>query len=161
VGHGTKGGPRPGPNHSAACVATSASLMKEVVFRRGNLDPWIVGGCNHECLCLLCTSRHISDMGGIRDSTRIEIHADDADIRTYILAQVKSRDRLLGFCSKDAALESEISGSGCIKGSENVSLILMIFHPGCKSDVSKGFLLLNFMSNLWPGSKTLKLTENY
>jgi hypothetical protein len=58
---------------------------------------------------LLCTSRHISDMGGIlRDSTRIEIRADDADIRTYILAQVKSRDRLLGFCSKDAALESEI-----------------------------------------------------
>jgi len=60
-------------------------------------------------LRLLCTSRHISDMGGIlRDSTRIEIRADDADIRTYILAQVKSRDRLLGFCSKDAALESEI-----------------------------------------------------
>jgi hypothetical protein len=60
-------------------------------------------------LRLLCTSRHISDMGGVlRDSTRIEIRADDADIRTYILAQVKSRDRLLGFCSKDPALESEI-----------------------------------------------------
>ena len=60
-------------------------------------------------LRLLCTSRHISDMRGIlRDSTRIEIRADDADIRTYILAQVKSRDRLLGFCSKDPALESEI-----------------------------------------------------
>jgi hypothetical protein len=80
-----------------------------VVFRRGILDPWIVGGCGHECLRLLCTSRHISDMGGIlRDSTRIEIHADDADIRTYILAQVKSRDHLLGIRSKDAALESEI-----------------------------------------------------
>ena len=60
-------------------------------------------------LRLLCTSRHISNMGGIlRDSTRIEIRADGADIRTYILAQVKSRDRLLGFCSKDPTLESEI-----------------------------------------------------
>ena len=60
-------------------------------------------------LRLLCTSRHISDMGGVlRDSTRIEIRADDADIRTYILAQVKSRDRLLGFCNKDPVLESEI-----------------------------------------------------
>ena len=80
-----------------------------MVFRRGNLDPWVVGGCIHECLRLLCTSRYISDMGGIlRDSTRIEIRADYADISTYILAQVKSRDRLLGFCSKDAAPESEI-----------------------------------------------------
>jgi hypothetical protein len=60
-------------------------------------------------LRLLCTSRHISDMGGILgDSTPIEIRADDADIRTYILAQIKSRDRLLGFCGKDVALKSEI-----------------------------------------------------
>jgi hypothetical protein len=60
-------------------------------------------------LRLLCTSRHISDMGGIlRDSTRIEIRANDADIRTYILAQVKSRDHLLRFCREDSALESEI-----------------------------------------------------
>lgn len=60
-------------------------------------------------LRLLCTSRHISDMGErLGDSTHIEIRADNKDIRTYVLAQIKSRNRLLGFCTKDAALENNI-----------------------------------------------------
>jgi hypothetical protein len=60
-------------------------------------------------LRLLCSSRHISDMGGIlKDSTRIEMHATDADIKTYLLAQIGSRDRLLGFCNQDASLQNEI-----------------------------------------------------
>jgi hypothetical protein len=37
VGHGTKGGPRPGPHHCAACVALSASPRKEAVLCRGRL----------------------------------------------------------------------------------------------------------------------------
>jgi ankyrin repeat domain-containing protein 50 len=60
-------------------------------------------------LHLLCTSRHISDPGGsLAGSTHIEIRASDADIKTYVLAQVESKDRLLGFCGQDAVLRDEI-----------------------------------------------------
>ena len=60
-------------------------------------------------LHLLCTSRHISDIGGsLAGATRIEIRASDADIKAYVLAQVKSKDRLRGFCRDDAALQDEI-----------------------------------------------------
>jgi len=60
-------------------------------------------------LRLLCTSRYISDIGGrLKNSTRIEIRARDVDINTYILAQIESKDRLLGLCEEDDALKDEI-----------------------------------------------------
>jgi hypothetical protein len=60
-------------------------------------------------LHLFCTSRHISDIGGsLAGATQIEIRASDADIKAYVLAQVGSKDRLLGFCRDDATLQDEI-----------------------------------------------------
>jgi hypothetical protein len=60
-------------------------------------------------LHLLCTSRHISDIGGsLAGATQIEIRASDADIEAYVLAQVSSKDRLVGFCRDDATLQDEI-----------------------------------------------------
>jgi hypothetical protein len=60
-------------------------------------------------LHLLCTSRHISDIGGsLAGATQIEICASDADIKAYVLTQVGSKDRLLGFCRDDATLQDEI-----------------------------------------------------
>jgi hypothetical protein len=60
-------------------------------------------------LHLFCTSRHISDVGGnLAGSTHIEIRATDADIEGYVREQIKSRDRLLGFCRENAALQDEV-----------------------------------------------------
>lgn len=60
-------------------------------------------------LHLLCTSRHISDIGGsLTGATQIEIRASDADIKAYVLAQIGAKDRLLGFCRDDATLQDEI-----------------------------------------------------
>ena len=60
-------------------------------------------------LHLLCTSRHIDDNGeNFAGSRHIEIRASDEDIKTYILAQVKAKDRLARFCKKNAAFRDEI-----------------------------------------------------
>ncbi|KAH0553143.1 hypothetical protein GP486_006671, partial [Trichoglossum hirsutum] len=60
-------------------------------------------------LHLFCTSRHISDVGGsLVSSTHIEIRASDADIEAYVQEQIKSKNRLLGFCREDAALQDEV-----------------------------------------------------
>jgi hypothetical protein len=60
-------------------------------------------------LHLLCTSRHIDDNGeNLASSRHIEIHASDEDIKTYILAQVKAKDRLAGFCKRNTTFQDEI-----------------------------------------------------
>ncbi|KAI9860058.1 MAG: hypothetical protein M1813_006406 [Trichoglossum hirsutum] len=60
-------------------------------------------------LRLLYTSRHIDDLAGIlAGSTRIEIHASEADIRAYIQAQVKSKHLLFEFCRQDSNLRNDI-----------------------------------------------------
>jgi hypothetical protein len=60
-------------------------------------------------LHLLCTSRHISDNGGsLAGATQIEIRASDKDIKAYVLAQVRSKDRLVGFCRDSATLQDDI-----------------------------------------------------
>ncbi|KAI9776091.1 MAG: hypothetical protein M1839_000604 [Geoglossum umbratile] len=58
---------------------------------------------------LFCASRHISDVGGsLAGSAHIEIRATDADIEAYVREQIKSKDRLLGFCREDSALQDEV-----------------------------------------------------
>jgi hypothetical protein len=60
-------------------------------------------------LHLLCTSRHIDDNGeNLAGSRLIEIRASDEDIKMYILAQVKAKDRLSGFCKKNSTFQDEI-----------------------------------------------------
>ncbi|KAH0536219.1 hypothetical protein FGG08_006886, partial [Glutinoglossum americanum] len=60
-------------------------------------------------LRLLYTSRHIDDLAGIlAGSTRIEIHASEADIKAYVQAQVKSKHLLFGFCRQDSNLQNDI-----------------------------------------------------
>ena len=60
-------------------------------------------------LRLLCTSRHLADNTGVlAGSTCIPIRAEDTDIRTYILAELQSRDNLPDFCVEDPALENNV-----------------------------------------------------
>ncbi|KAH7131162.1 hypothetical protein EDB81DRAFT_134285 [Dactylonectria macrodidyma] len=60
-------------------------------------------------LRLLCTSRHINDIGGVlTGSTHVEIRASNADIEAYIQAQIKSKDRLRRFCEERPGLQNDI-----------------------------------------------------
>jgi len=60
-------------------------------------------------LRLLCTSRHIDDIrGSLAGSIPIKIRPSDADIKTYVLAQIESEDLLFQFCTEDVALQNEI-----------------------------------------------------
>jgi hypothetical protein len=59
-------------------------------------------------LRLLYTSRDIEDIAGVlAGSTRIEIHASEADIQAYVRAQVNSAG-LLPICEQDTELENMI-----------------------------------------------------
>lgn len=58
---------------------------------------------------LLYTSRHIDDTAGtLSGSTRIDIHASEADIRTYVQGQLQSKPVLLQFCQEDPTLQNNI-----------------------------------------------------
>jgi hypothetical protein len=58
---------------------------------------------------LLYTSRHVDDTTGILSrSTLIEIHASEADIRTYVQGQLQSKIVLLQFCREDPTLQNNI-----------------------------------------------------
>jgi hypothetical protein len=60
-------------------------------------------------LRLLCTLRHVDDIGQISPgSICIEIRASDADLRTYVQAQVNSNNILSKFCKQDSNLQNDI-----------------------------------------------------
>ncbi|KAH8728934.1 ankyrin repeat-containing domain protein [Phaeosphaeriaceae sp. PMI808] len=58
---------------------------------------------------LLYTSRHIDDTAGtLSGSTLIDVHASEADIRTYVQGQLQSKIVLRQFCREDPTLENSI-----------------------------------------------------
>jgi hypothetical protein len=60
-------------------------------------------------LHLLYSSRQIEDIACVLvGSTRIEVEASDDDIRSYVRAEVKSRDYLVDFCMQDVELQEKI-----------------------------------------------------
>jgi hypothetical protein len=61
-------------------------------------------------LRLLYTSRHIEDISGaLFGSILIDIRASDEDIRTYVLAQIKSEETLFQICEEDTHVQDEIA----------------------------------------------------
>lgn len=60
---------------------------------------------------LLCTSRHLGDIADIfQGASRLEIWAREADILTYLHAQILEADNLEKFCRNDPSLQRYIVG---------------------------------------------------